>query len=162
MGVIFLLGVRKGLREPQLFANCFSKNKKSPYFPKWVLMRIPIKKMDKELFWVKVRYKLFFIQAVPIPARLFFLHSMFSVWIYAGLIGSHRARARIWTQVFLRTKSRLLRLFKFNMLPFKQITTFYKFISVSSTSIYQILLKMKIPFRTKRIMMRFQLKSWDN
>ena len=42
-------------------------------------MRIPIKKMVKELFWVKVRYKLFFIQAVPIPARLFFLHSMFSV-----------------------------------------------------------------------------------
>jgi hypothetical protein len=35
-------------------------------------MRIPIKKTDKELFWVKVRYKLFFIQAVSIPARLFF------------------------------------------------------------------------------------------
>lgn len=35
-------------------------------------MRIPIKKMDKELFWVKVRCNLFFIQAVPIPARLVF------------------------------------------------------------------------------------------
>ena len=35
-------------------------------------MRIPIKKMDKELFWVQVRCNLFFIQAVPIPARLFF------------------------------------------------------------------------------------------
>lgn len=35
-------------------------------------MRIPIKKMDKELFWVKVRCKVFFIQAIPIPARLVF------------------------------------------------------------------------------------------
>ena len=35
-------------------------------------MRIPIKKMDKELFWVKVRCKVFFILAIPIPARLVF------------------------------------------------------------------------------------------
>lgn len=43
-------------------------------------MRIPIKKMDKELFCVKVRYNLFFIQAVPIPARLvFFALNVFSL-----------------------------------------------------------------------------------
>lgn len=64
-------------------------------------MRIPIKKMDKELFWVKVRCKVFFIQAIPIPARLvFFCTQCSQPGIYTGLTGSHRARARIRTQVF--------------------------------------------------------------
>lgn len=59
-----------------------------------------LKKMDKELLWVKVRVKCFLFSSTHPPARLVFLPQCSQPGIYTGLTGSHRPGARIRTQVF--------------------------------------------------------------